>query len=107
MGIGLQALGDEGEVYIPQQTAEAEEDHTALDGAVCGAEEVGNGPDFVRVEDEAEQLVSKVVDNEGDRLAFEQADENQEHALVQERAHGDALRMLAEVAASRLGDVHR
>jgi hypothetical protein len=93
MGMLLQTLGDERQVYIPQQTAATEEDHPALNGAVCGAEEVGNGPDLVRVENEAEQLVPEVGDNERHRLALDQADENQEHALVEQRAHGDALRM--------------
>jgi hypothetical protein len=47
----LQPLGDERKIYVPYQTAEAKKDHAALHRAVGGTEEVGDGPDFVRIPD--------------------------------------------------------
>lgn len=57
----LQSLGDQRQIYVPQKTAEAQEDHTFFDRAVGRAEEIGNRPDLIRVPDEFEELLHRRV----------------------------------------------
>mgnify|MGYP004505966993 CR=1 FL=1 len=56
----LQTLRNQRQVDVPQQATEAEENHTSLDRAVCGAEKVGNGPDLVRVPNELKELLAEL-----------------------------------------------
>lgn len=56
-----EARGNEAEVDIPEEAAGAEEDDAALGGDVGGAEEVCNGPDFVRVPDDGPHLLDTIV----------------------------------------------
>jgi hypothetical protein len=52
--ICLQSSGHQTQIYIPQQTAETKEDDAALDRDKGSADEIGNRPDLVRIEDETE-----------------------------------------------------
>lgn len=79
-----------------------------LSGIETVPEEIGDGPNFVRVKDEAEQLlhyvstcfqlsiipvthIPKVLNDQCYCFVFHDAHQDQEHGLVQQGAHGDAL----------------
>jgi hypothetical protein len=49
-GLYLKASSHEAQIDVPQQSAAAEEDDPTLHGTICRTEEIGNGPDLVRVE---------------------------------------------------------
>jgi hypothetical protein len=53
----LQSSCHQTQINIPQQTAETEKDDTTLDRNIGSAEEIGNRPDLVRIEDETEKLL--------------------------------------------------
>jgi hypothetical protein len=50
--IRLQSSCHQTQIYIPQQTAETKEDDAALNRDKGSADEIGNRPDLVRIEDE-------------------------------------------------------